>query len=78
MEYGVFRLCMNYHDTHSNIWDLPCKSQSCASLRKFCANVVPNEKVIYFDISSNRLLNFFLHLWSVYYRVLEENKTVST
>ena len=28
--YGVFRLCMNFHDTHSNIWDLPCKSQSCA------------------------------------------------
>jgi len=31
---------MNFHDTHSNIWDLPCKSQSHASLGKFCANVV--------------------------------------
>lgn len=41
MDYEVFRLCINYHDTHSNIWDLPCKSQSRASLGKFCATVVP-------------------------------------
>lgn len=34
---------MDYHDTNSNIWDLRCKSQSCASLGKFCANVVPEE-----------------------------------
>ena len=43
--YGVFRLRMNFHDTHSNIWDLSCKLQSCASLRKFCANVVPYMKI---------------------------------
>lgn len=36
---------MNFHDTHSNIWDLPCKSQSCASLGKFCANVAPYIKI---------------------------------
>ena len=40
--YGFSRLCMNFHDTHSNIWDLPCKSQSCAGLRKFCANFIPD------------------------------------
>ena len=34
---------MNYHDTNSSIWDLPCKSQSCASLGKFSANVVSNK-----------------------------------
>lgn len=39
--YGAFRLCMIFHDTHFNIVNLPCKSQSCASLGKFCANVVP-------------------------------------
>lgn len=33
---------MIFHDTHFNIGNLPCKSQSCASLRKFCANVVPD------------------------------------
>ena len=35
---------MIFHDTHFNIEDLPCKSQSCASLGKFCANVVPEMK----------------------------------
>jgi hypothetical protein len=34
---------MIFHDTHFNIGDLPCKSQSRASLGKFCANVVPEE-----------------------------------
>lgn len=37
----AFLVCMNFHDTHFNIGDLPCKSQSCAKLGKFCANGVP-------------------------------------
>lgn len=51
--YGGFRLRMNFHDTHSNIWDLPCKSQSCASFGKFCANVVP-------DMKRNIIIVFFM------------------
>lgn len=34
----AFLACMNFHDTHFNIGDLPCKSQSCAKLGRFCAN----------------------------------------
>lgn len=30
---------MIFHDTHFSIGDLPCKSQSCAKLGMFCANV---------------------------------------
>lgn len=39
----AFLVCMNFHDTHFNIGDLPCKSQSCAKLGKFCANFVQRE-----------------------------------
>lgn len=45
------------HDTHSNIWDFPCKSQSCASLEKFCANVVPEHKRTYLDFWTEILYN---------------------
>ena len=49
----AFLVCMNFHDTHFNIGDLPCKSQNCAKLGKFCANGVPWERVI----SSEEILN---------------------
>lgn len=41
---SAFLVCMNFHDTYFNIGDLPCKSQSCAKLGKFCANGVPEEE----------------------------------
>ena len=43
----AFLICMNFHDTHFNIGDLPCKSQSCAKLGKFCANGMPEKLFVF-------------------------------
>jgi hypothetical protein len=53
----------NFHDTHFSIWDLLCKSQSCAKLGMFCANVVAKKKIeknYEFCNNNHRLIRYCL------------------
>ena len=52
-----FSAYINFHDTHSGVYDFACKSQRCAIMGKFCANVVSDHKRAHLDFCTRIIYN---------------------